>query len=137
MFPQSAASHPCLPRTDDSRGCLPGNALSSLTRRQGCCSACSYAKGQRLDDAVQTLVQQEAPFPGILAGQGRHDLARLVMQQLLQVRECAVHNCTYTPVGQAITETTKMPGICCCAHEILLACPLRVSCAHVAGLVEL
>ena len=43
---------------------------------------------------VQTLVEA-APFPGILAGQGRHDFARLVMQQLLQVREQCVKNCMW------------------------------------------
>ena len=45
------------------------------------------------------MLVQEAPFPGNLAGQGRHDSARLVMQQLLQVREQRVQNRTYTPVG--------------------------------------
>ena len=38
---------------------------------------------------IQMLVE-DAPFPGILADQGRHDFARLVMQQLLQVRERCV-----------------------------------------------
>ena len=69
---------------DISRACIPSNALPSC--RQGRRFACSYDKSQGLDHVVQTLVE-EAPFPGILAGQGRHDFARLVMQQLLQVRK--------------------------------------------------
>ena len=89
MTLQRAASNPYLPRAGDSRVCLSGNALPPVTCRQGCRSACSHAKGERLDDVVQELVK-EAPFPGTLAGQGRHNFARLVMQRLLQVRvKCA------------------------------------------------
>ena len=39
------------------------------------------------------MLVEDSPFPGILADQGRHDFARLVMQQLLQVRERCVQNC--------------------------------------------
>ena len=84
MTLQSAASVLCWP--DNSRARRPSSALPSVTCRQGCQFACSQPKGQNLDLAVQELMRK-VPFPGILADQGRHDLARLVMHQLLQVRE--------------------------------------------------
>ena len=76
---------------DLSRVCIPSNALPAY--RQSPRFACSYDKSQGLDHVVQTLVA-EAPFPGMLADQGRHDFARLVKQQLLQVKQQWVQNCT-------------------------------------------